>query len=257
VAFAEVGLVEIAQDAHATVETQELIAARASFISETVFSQPSKRVLVRDGQEAAYHVTLHVVHLPEDTTVARVHDRLRRGGHTVPEEKIRQRYQRMWGFVDGAGAGSAHVRLGQQPNGEAAAADRQLRARPAGRYRPLDRLGAERALPLTRGPGPAPERGRQQLNLLFGGASSGRAQDPLQPTRYYGMGRSCVTVTSTTTWDTVLPSNFVHGSPRLGEAASEPEWENMMLTVIRWKGWSASLDPRTQTGPRAPGGLAS
>jgi predicted ABC-type ATPase len=78
---------------------QELIASRASFISETVFSHPSKLVLIRDAQEAGYHVTLHVVLVPEDTTVARVNDRVRRGGHTVPEEKIRQRYQRMWDLV--------------------------------------------------------------------------------------------------------------------------------------------------------------
>jgi len=53
---------------------QELIAARSSFISETVFSHPSKLVLIHDAQDAGYHVTLHVVLVPEDTTVARVHD---------------------------------------------------------------------------------------------------------------------------------------------------------------------------------------
>lgn len=78
---------------------QELIAARSSFISETVFSHPSKLVLIHDAQDAGYHVTLHVVLVPEDTTVARVHDRVRRGGHTVPEEKIRQRYRRIWDLV--------------------------------------------------------------------------------------------------------------------------------------------------------------
>ena len=83
----------------AALVRQELIASRASFISETVFSHPSKLVLIRDAQEAGYHVTLHVVLVPEDTTVARVNDRVRRGGHTVPEEKIRQRYQRMWDLV--------------------------------------------------------------------------------------------------------------------------------------------------------------
>lgn len=83
----------------AAQQRQELIAARTSFITETVFSHPSKLALIQDAQVAGYHVSLHVVLLPEDTTLARVHDRVRRGGHVVPEEKVRGRYQRLWGLV--------------------------------------------------------------------------------------------------------------------------------------------------------------
>ncbi len=78
---------------------QELIVARRSFITETVFSHPSKISLIRNAQRAGCHVTLHVVLVPEGISVARVHDRVRRGGHTVPEEKIRERYQRLWALV--------------------------------------------------------------------------------------------------------------------------------------------------------------
>ena len=83
----------------AAEQRQELIGARASFITETVFSHPSKLALIRDAQAAGYQVTLHVVLVPEGLTVARVGDRVRRGGHTVPEDKIRERYQRLWALV--------------------------------------------------------------------------------------------------------------------------------------------------------------
>ncbi|MCU0295762.1 MAG: zeta toxin family protein [Candidatus Nanopelagicales bacterium] len=83
----------------AAEQRQELIAARTSFITETVFSHPSKLALIHDAQAAGYHVNLHVVLVPEGLTVARVRDRVRRGGHSVPEEKIRERYHRLWSLV--------------------------------------------------------------------------------------------------------------------------------------------------------------
>lgn len=83
----------------AAEQRQDLIAARTSFITETVFSHPSKLALILDAQAAGYHVNLHVVLVPEGLTVARVSDRVRRGGHTVPEDKIRERYHRLWTLV--------------------------------------------------------------------------------------------------------------------------------------------------------------
>ena len=83
----------------AAEQRRELIAAGTSFITETVFSHPSKLALIRDAQAAGYHVNLHVVLVPEGLTVARVGDRVRRGGHTVPEDKIRERYHRLWNLV--------------------------------------------------------------------------------------------------------------------------------------------------------------
>jgi len=70
--------------------------ARTSFITETVFSHPSKLALMEHAQQAGYRIELHVVLLPEDVTVARVHQRVRAGGHEVPEAKTRERYQRLW-----------------------------------------------------------------------------------------------------------------------------------------------------------------
>ncbi|MCD4527115.1 AAA family ATPase [Nocardioides sp. cx-173] len=75
------------------------IAMREPFIAETVFSHPSKLDLVREALAVGYRVHLHVLMLTEDLAVARVEKRARQGGHTVPEAKIRSRYQRLWGNV--------------------------------------------------------------------------------------------------------------------------------------------------------------
>lgn len=83
----------------AAEQRRGLIVDHASFITETVFSHPSKLDLIRDAQASGYRVHLHVVLVTEDLSVARVSDRVRRGGHTVPEKKIRERYQRLWTLV--------------------------------------------------------------------------------------------------------------------------------------------------------------
>jgi len=76
-----------------------LIADGRSFIAESVFSHPSKLDLVRTAQEAGYQVVLHVMLVPEELAVRRVEYRVRDGGHDVPEQKIRERYQRLWALV--------------------------------------------------------------------------------------------------------------------------------------------------------------
>ena len=80
-------------------QRRDQIAAGASFISETVFSHSSKVLLVSDAVEAVYLVHLHVIMVPVELTVQRVRERVRRGGHDVPEEKIRERYERLWAYV--------------------------------------------------------------------------------------------------------------------------------------------------------------
>ena len=83
----------------AAIEREERLAARSSFITETVFSHPSKVELVERAQDAGYLVYLHVVVIPEELSVQRVAHRVRRGGHDVPEGKIRERYGRLWPLV--------------------------------------------------------------------------------------------------------------------------------------------------------------
>ncbi len=77
----------------------DLIAAGRSFVAETVFSHPSKIDFVRAALDSGYTVGMHAVMVPEDLAVSRVRTRVRSGGHSVPEEKIRGRYQRLWGLV--------------------------------------------------------------------------------------------------------------------------------------------------------------
>ncbi len=89
----------------------ELLATRRSFISETVFSHPSKVALVETAQRAGFLVTLHVVLLPVDVTVARVAHRVSRGGHQVPEQKVRERYARLWPLVAQARAQADRTRV--------------------------------------------------------------------------------------------------------------------------------------------------
>ncbi len=76
-----------------------LIARGEQFIAETVFSHPSKLELIDEAQSAGYFVALHVLLLPEEAAVARVDARVRSGGHSVPTEKIRARYRRLWPLV--------------------------------------------------------------------------------------------------------------------------------------------------------------
>lgn len=78
---------------------EQLIGQGASFIAETVFSHPSKLELIRTAQAAGYTVNLWVLLVPENLAVARVDVRVESGGHAVPEDKIRDRYARLWSLV--------------------------------------------------------------------------------------------------------------------------------------------------------------
>lgn len=73
-----------------------LIELGRSFIAETVFSHPLKLELLDAAHAAAYTVVLHVLLIPQELAVQRVRHRVSAGGHDVPEEKIRHRYQRLW-----------------------------------------------------------------------------------------------------------------------------------------------------------------
>lgn len=77
----------------------KLIELGESFIAETVFSHATKLELIDTAQAAGYTVILHAVMIPEDLAVQRVRHRVQAGGHDVPEQKIRERYQRLWPLV--------------------------------------------------------------------------------------------------------------------------------------------------------------
>ncbi len=83
----------------AEVDRRARMAAGESFITETVFSHPSKVGLLADAAALGYVVHLHVILVPVELSVQRVADRVGRGGHAVPEAKIRARYDRLWELV--------------------------------------------------------------------------------------------------------------------------------------------------------------
>lgn len=71
------------------------IASGTSFVAETVFSHESKLALIASAREAGFlTLVLHVAVENPDISVARVSERVREGGHPVPENKIRDRYHR-------------------------------------------------------------------------------------------------------------------------------------------------------------------
>ena len=91
----------------ASEERRAAIRERRSFASETVFSHPSKLDLLHEARDAGYLTHLHVILIPEELAVERVRIRAEEGGHDVPEEKIRQRYHRLWKLIRAA-ISSAH-----------------------------------------------------------------------------------------------------------------------------------------------------
>jgi predicted ABC-type ATPase len=73
-------------------------------MAETVFSHPSELALIDQAQDVGDFVALHVLMLPMHVSVARVAARAERGGHSVPENKIRERSLRLWPLVAVAAA---------------------------------------------------------------------------------------------------------------------------------------------------------
>jgi predicted ABC-type ATPase len=74
----------------------ELTAARRSFVAETVFSHPSKLDLLRRAKDQGYVIWLTFIYLESaELAIARVRERVERGGHDVPADRIRGRYARL------------------------------------------------------------------------------------------------------------------------------------------------------------------
>jgi len=79
---------------------QSHLQSKASFVSESTFSHPSKLSLIDEAKAAGFRVLVyHLSVRTADLSVARVVTRVERGGHDVPEEKIRARYERNRGLI--------------------------------------------------------------------------------------------------------------------------------------------------------------
>ncbi len=74
---------------------QSYLSSRQSFVSESTFSHPSKLQLIDDAKDVGFRVVLYHVNVRSaDLSVVRVASRVQEGGHGVPEDKIRTRYDR-------------------------------------------------------------------------------------------------------------------------------------------------------------------
>lgn len=74
---------------------EALLQSGASFVSETVFSHPSKLSLIEQAQALGYRVVLLVVCVDNpEVLLARVRQRVSEGGHDVPAQRILDRYPR-------------------------------------------------------------------------------------------------------------------------------------------------------------------
>ena len=74
---------------------EALIEAGQSFSQETVFSHPSKIDALRRARERGYRTYLYFVATETPAINAfRVQSRVRKGGHSVPADKVASRYER-------------------------------------------------------------------------------------------------------------------------------------------------------------------
>ena len=72
-----------------------LLEGKQDFTFETVLSTDRNLELLRRAKEAGYEIqAVFVLTCSSDINVRRVQERVRNGGHNVPEEKIRSRYTR-------------------------------------------------------------------------------------------------------------------------------------------------------------------
>ena len=73
----------------------QLLESGRSFSFETVMSHPGKITLLRNAREQGFRTYLYFVATDDvELNVGRVGVRVQVGGHPVPENKIRERYQR-------------------------------------------------------------------------------------------------------------------------------------------------------------------
>ena len=87
----------------ASYKAAEIAAARRSrmltegksFATETVFSHPSKLDIIEVARTRGFIViVMHVGVESADLSVARIRERVSEGGHDVPEDKVRARFDR-------------------------------------------------------------------------------------------------------------------------------------------------------------------
>ena len=91
----EYGLTDIEAAQQAEALRNALLDKKADFSFETVLSTERNLLLLEKAKQSGYEVQcIYVLTCDENINVARVRARQAAGGHSVPEEKIRERYHR-------------------------------------------------------------------------------------------------------------------------------------------------------------------
>ena len=74
---------------------QQLLKQKTSFTLETVMSSPDKVKLLEQAQQLGYRTYLYFIATDDPAiNISRVQNRVKQGGHPVPEDKIVNRYHR-------------------------------------------------------------------------------------------------------------------------------------------------------------------
>jgi len=74
---------------------RQLLKQRTSFTFETVMSSPDKVTLLKEAQGLGYRTYLYFIATDDPSiNISRVRNRVKQGGHSVPEDKIVSRYAR-------------------------------------------------------------------------------------------------------------------------------------------------------------------
>ena len=77
------------------VEFKSLVARKETFALESTLSGLTYRRLLRDAKRQGFRVYLYYLWLPNPTiAIARVRERVKKGGHSVPVPDIRRRFER-------------------------------------------------------------------------------------------------------------------------------------------------------------------
>jgi len=72
---------------------KQLLMTGQTFTFETVMSHPSKVKFLQEAKESGFKTYLYFIGIGSvETNINRVKERVLKGGHNVPEEKIRERY---------------------------------------------------------------------------------------------------------------------------------------------------------------------
>ena len=79
---------------------ESLLAGQKDFTFETVLSTPRNILLLEKAKALGYHIeSVFVLTVDAELNVSRVKARVAKGGHGVPEEKIRSRYHKSLGLL--------------------------------------------------------------------------------------------------------------------------------------------------------------